>query len=103
MEEGRSALKSLKYTHTGKRPLGKPRQRWEDNIRIDAQEIGVNSRNISTQGRHYWRDIVMESLNRRVSHAREIYQYKPKKSVYIYFRHVFEGENKRRKILNIMN
>ena len=25
---------------TGKRPLGRPRRRWEDNIRIDLEEIG---------------------------------------------------------------
>ena len=30
---------------TGKRPLGKPRRRWEDNIRMDLEEIGVNTRN----------------------------------------------------------
>jgi hypothetical protein len=27
---------------TGKRPLGKPRRRWEDNIRVDFEEIGIN-------------------------------------------------------------
>ena len=31
MEEGRSALKILTGKPTGKRPLGKPRRRWEDN------------------------------------------------------------------------
>ena len=35
MEEGRSVFKIL----TGKRPLGRPRRRWEDNIRIDLEEI----------------------------------------------------------------
>ena len=30
---------------TGKRPLGKPRLRWEDNIRTDLKEIGMNTRN----------------------------------------------------------
>jgi hypothetical protein len=30
---------------TGKRSLGKPRRRWEDNIRMDLKEIGVNTRN----------------------------------------------------------
>ena len=30
---------------TGKRPLGRPRHRWEDNIRMDLKEIVINSRN----------------------------------------------------------
>ena len=33
MEEGRSAFKILTGKSTGKRPLGRPRRRWEDNIR----------------------------------------------------------------------
>jgi len=27
--------------HGGKRPLGRPRSRWEDNIKMDLQEVGV--------------------------------------------------------------
>ena len=30
---------------TGKRPLGRPRRRWEDNIRMDLEEIGINAGN----------------------------------------------------------
>jgi hypothetical protein len=30
---------------TGKNPLGRSRRRWEDNIRIDLKEIGINMRN----------------------------------------------------------
>ena len=29
----------------GKRPLGRPRRRWEENIRMDLKEIGINSGN----------------------------------------------------------
>ena len=29
----------------GKRPLGRPRRRWEDTIRMDLKEIGINTRN----------------------------------------------------------
>jgi hypothetical protein len=29
----------------GKRPLGRPRRRWEDNIKIDLKEIGVDGAN----------------------------------------------------------
>ena len=45
MEEGRSVLKIVTGTPTGKRPLGKPRLRLEDNIRMDLKEIGINTRN----------------------------------------------------------
>jgi hypothetical protein len=44
MEEGRSAFTILTGTPTGKRPSGRPRRRWEDNIRIDLKEIGINIR-----------------------------------------------------------
>ena len=45
MEEGRRAFKILTGTPTGKRPLGRSRYRWEDNIRIDLKEIGIFTRN----------------------------------------------------------
>ena len=41
MEEGRSAFKILTGKPTGKRPLGKLRSRWEDNIRMDLKEICI--------------------------------------------------------------
>ena len=37
MEERRSAFKILTRKRTGKRPLGKPRRKWEDNIRTDLK------------------------------------------------------------------
>ena len=39
MEKGRSAFKILTGKPTGKRPLGRPRRRWEDNIRMDLEEM----------------------------------------------------------------
>ena len=44
----------------GKRPLGRPRRRWEENIRMDLKEIGNNTRNwvYLTQDRDYWRALV---------------------------------------------
>ena len=45
MEEGRNAFKILTSKPTGKRPLGRPRRRWEDNIRMDLKEISINMRN----------------------------------------------------------
>ena len=68
MEEGRSAFKILTSKPTGKRPLGRPRRRWEDNIRMDHEEIGINAGNWvdSTQDRNYWRVLVNAALNLRV-------------------------------------
>ena len=40
MEEGRSVFKILTGKPTGKRPLGRPRRKWEDSIRMDLEEIG---------------------------------------------------------------
>ena len=42
---------------TRKRPIGRPRRRWEDNIRMDLEEMGINTRNWinSAQDRNYWR------------------------------------------------
>ena len=61
MEEGRSAFKIL----TGKRPLGMPRRRWEDNIRMDLEEIGINEGNwvYSAQDRNCWRALGNAALN----------------------------------------
>ena len=60
MEEGRSAFKILTGKPTEKRPLGRSRCRWEDNIRIDLKEIGINMRNWidSAQDKDYWRALV---------------------------------------------
>ena len=40
MEEGRGAHKVLVGRPEGKRPLGRPRRRWEDNIKMDLEEVG---------------------------------------------------------------
>ena len=55
MQEGRSAFKTLTGKPTGNRPLGRPRRRWEDNIRMDLEEIGINAGNWvdSAQDRNY--------------------------------------------------
>ena len=42
---GRSAFKILTGKLTGKRPLGRPRQKWENNIRMDLKKFGVYMRN----------------------------------------------------------
>ena len=68
MEEDRSAFKILTGTPAGKRPLGRPMHRWEDNIRMDLKEIGINTRNWVdlVQDRDYWRSLVNAALNLRI-------------------------------------
>ena len=53
---------------TGKRPLGRRWHGWEDNIRMNLEEIGINAGNWvdSTQDRDYWRALVNAALNLRV-------------------------------------
>ena len=64
MEEGRSAVKILIGKYTGKRPLGWPRRRWEDNIRIVLKYM----RNWVDliQDIQDWRVLVNVALNLRV-------------------------------------
>ena len=68
MEESRSAFDILTGKPVEKRPLGRPRRRWEDNIRMELKEIGISSRNWvdSAQDRSYWRALVNTALNLRV-------------------------------------
>ena len=63
MEESKSAFKMLTGKPTGRRPLGRPRRRWED-----LEEIGVNAGNWvdSAQDKDYWKAIVNAALNLRV-------------------------------------
>ena len=64
MEERRSTFKTLTGKPTGKRPLGRPRRRWEDNIRIHLEEIGINAGNWvdSAKNRDYWTALVNAAL-----------------------------------------
>jgi hypothetical protein len=42
-----------------------PRRRWEENIRMNLKEIGINNKNLvdSAQDRNYWRTLVNAALN----------------------------------------
>ena len=68
MEKGRYVFKILTGTPIGKRSLARPRRRWEDNIRMDLEEIGENTRNWvdSAQDWDFWRALVNAALNQRV-------------------------------------
>jgi len=52
----------------GKRPLGRPRRRWEDNINMDLQEVVCGCMNWSelVQDRDRWRALVNSVMNFRV-------------------------------------
>jgi hypothetical protein len=52
----------------GKRPLGKPRRRWEDNIKMDLQEVGCEGVGWMelAQDRDRWRALVNAVMNLRV-------------------------------------
>jgi hypothetical protein len=45
MGEGRGVYRVLVGRSEGKRPLGRPRHRWEDNIKMDLREIGIDGAN----------------------------------------------------------
>ena len=52
----------------GKRPLGRPRRRWEDNIKMDLQEVGCGGMDWIelAQDRDRWRTLVYAGMNLRV-------------------------------------
>ena len=54
---------------TEKRPLGRSQRRWEDNIRMDLEEIGISAGNWvdTAQDRDYWRALANVALNLRIS------------------------------------
>ena len=68
MEEGRSAFKILTGKPTGKTPLRRSRRRWEENIRMELEEIGIKAGNwvVSGKDRNDWRAFVNAALTLRV-------------------------------------
>ena len=68
MGEGRGVYRVLVGKPDGKRPLGRPRRRWEDNIRMDLQEMGLGYEdwNGRAQDRDRWRALVCAVRNLRV-------------------------------------
>jgi hypothetical protein len=68
MGEGREVYMVLVGKPEGKRPLGRPRRRWEDGIKMDIREIGwggVEWIHLA-QDRDRWRAVVNAVMNLRV-------------------------------------
>ena len=68
MEEGRGVHMVLVRKPKGKRSLGRPRRRWEDNIKMDLQEVGRGCGDWMemAQNRDRWRALVSTVVNFRV-------------------------------------
>jgi hypothetical protein len=66
--ENRNAYRILVEKPEGKRPLGRARRRWENNIRMDLREIGWGGMDwiVLTQDRDQWRALVNTVMNLRV-------------------------------------
>ena len=69
MEQSRNAYRVLVGKLEGKRPLGRPRRRWEDNIKMDLREVGCDPRELIdlAEDRDQWRAYVRAVMNLRVS------------------------------------
>jgi hypothetical protein len=68
MGEGRGVYRVLVGRSEGKRPLGRPRSRWEDNIKMDRREIGIDGVNWIqlAQDRVQWQACVNMVMNLQV-------------------------------------
>jgi hypothetical protein len=68
MDEGRGVYRILVGKPEGKRPLGRPRRRWEDNIKKDLQEVGCGGMDWIelAQDIDGWRTILNAVINFRV-------------------------------------
>ena len=68
IREERGAYRVLVGKPEGKRPLGRPRRRWVDNIRTDLQEVGFGFVDWIglAQDRDRWRTLVSAVMNLRV-------------------------------------
>ena len=66
--EGRGVYRVLVGKPEGKRPLGRPRRRWEDDIKMDLQEVGYGGMDWIrlAQDRDRWRALVNAVMNFRV-------------------------------------
>ena len=68
MEQSRKALRFLVGKPKGKKPLGRPRRRWQDNIKMNLREVGSDPRDwiALPEDREQWRAYVRAVMNLRV-------------------------------------
>jgi CRISPR/Cas system-associated protein Cas7 (RAMP superfamily) len=68
MGEERKVYKVLVGRHKGKRPLGRPRRRWEVGIRMDLREIGLEGVDWIrlAQDKDRWQAVVSAVMNLRI-------------------------------------
>jgi len=68
MGEKRGVYRVLVGKPKGKKPLGRPRHRWEDNIKMDLQEVGCGGMDWIelAEDRDRWRALVTAVINLRV-------------------------------------
>ena len=71
---GKRCAQGSGWETLGKRPLGRPRRRWEDNIKMDLQEVGGRCGDWMelAQDRDKWRKLVGTVRNLRVPKMRGI-------------------------------
>ena len=69
MEQCRNAYRILVAKREGKTLLGRPRRRWEDNIKMDLGEMGCNPRDWITLAEHrdQWQAYLRAVMNLRTS------------------------------------
>jgi hypothetical protein len=67
MGEGRGVYRVLVGEPQGRRPLGRPRHRWEDNVKLDVREIGIDGTNWIqlARDRARWRAFVNTAMGLR--------------------------------------
>jgi hypothetical protein len=68
MEERKDVYRVLVGKSEGKRPLGKPRHRWQDNIKMDFQEVRLGGMDWTklAQDRDSWQELVNVVMNLQV-------------------------------------
>ena len=68
MEQFRNAYRVLVGKSEGKKPLGRPRRKWEDNIRVGLRKVGCDTGECIdlTEDRDQWRAYVRAIMNLQV-------------------------------------